>query len=108
MSLEKDFLAMAEGEVIVDPSTEVTLYGAFEKSTEKRQRYPARVEWNNRLIVGPDGKEVASAATVFVLSSSASIALEARVELPNGEKPRLLRVDVVNDEEGQHHLEVYI
>lgn len=108
MALEKDFLDIAEGEIILDPSTEVTLYGAHQFSTAQRQRLPARVEPGNRLVVGADGKEVVASATLFVLSSSATIRMEDRLTLPDGRTPRLLRVDVLNDEQGQHHLEVYI
>ena len=107
MALEKDFLDMAEGMVTLVPLTTVGVYGAPSYSTQT-QYLPARVEAGHRIIVSAQGKEEVSSAVVFVLSSSASLTVADKVTLPSGAEPRLLWVDVVNDEEGQHHLEVSI
>ena len=107
MALEQDFLDMAEGMATLVPLSTVSAYGAPSYSTET-QYLPVRVEAGYRVVVTSEGKEEVSNATVFVLSSSASLSVADKVTLPSGAEPRLLSVDVVNDEEGQHHLEVSI
>ena len=61
-----------------------------------------------RVVVNAQGVEEVATATVFVLSSSAGVAPQDRLTLPSGIQPRLLRVDTINDEDGQHHLELLI
>ena len=107
MALERDFLSMAEGTVTWAPLSTVSSYASPVYSTETRN-WPAHVEPGQRIVVGPEGKEEVAQAVVFVLSSSAAIETADRLTLPDGTQPRLLRVDVLNDEEGQHHLEVLV
>ena len=60
------------------------------------------------MIVNAQGIEEVAMAIVFVLSSSAGVGPQDRITLPDSRQPRLLRVDQVNDDEGQHHLELLI
>lgn len=107
MAFEKEFLQMTTEVVTVAPLSAHTAYGAPGYSTSETS-YTAYVEPAARLVVTQLGVEEVANATVFVLSSSASIGLQDQLTLSDGRIPRLLRVDKVNDDEGQHHLEVLI
>ena len=105
MALEADFLTMASTTVTVTPLSTHNAWGAPVYSTAS-STYPARVEYGPRLVVSAQGPQEVASATVYVLSSSASIGVQDRVTLPNDSAARLLRVDILNDDEGQHHLEL--
>lgn len=70
--------------------------------------YTARVEHRTRLVVDTDGNEVRSGATVFVMSSSASITVNDKLTMSDGRTPRLLAVEPIHDDEGQHHVEIAV
>lgn len=106
MALEQDFLELASTSVTVEPLSTHNNYGAPVYSTGVT--YPAAVEYGPRLIVTPEGRQEVATATIYVLSSSARIGVQDRITLPLTTTAKLVRVDVVNDEEGQHHLELVV
>lgn len=107
MALEKDFLDMAETTVIVENlSTTFNDYGAPSFSAPA-STYQAHVEIGDHVVVTPQNTEQIATATIYVMSSSALIGVQDRLTLANGEQPVLLRVDVLTDNEGQHHLQVH-
>lgn len=85
----------------------MTGYGAPVYSTASSS-YRAYEESGARLVVTADGMQEIATSTLYVLSSSASVGNQARITLEDGRQPRLLRVDVLNDDEGQHHLELSV
>ena len=106
MSLEADFLSMCSTTVDHTPaSTTRTSYGAVQYSTAVTT-YPAVVEWGNRLVVNFQGREEVSRATVYVMSSSASIGVQDLVTLPYDTAARMIVALPVNDDEGLHHWEL--
>ena len=107
MTLDKSFLLCTTDTVKVEAAAGINDYGALSYSAAPTT-HAAYVEAGNRLVVGPDGREVVSRATVYVLSTSASIGVQDRLTMPGGDIPRILNVDVLNDTDGQHHLEVSI
>lgn len=108
MALERDFVDMCgDKRVTITPLSTMSAYAVAEYSTDV-QRYPAHIEPGNRLVRTLEGEEVVSTAMVFVMSSSATLGMKDKLTLPSGATPVLYRVDVMEDEEGQHHLEVYI
>lgn len=108
MSLEPEFLEMTSDTITVAPLSTHTSYGAPQYSSSGSHTWPARVEPGTRKVLSSRGIEEVATATVYVLSSSAAIGTQDRLTLPDGRIPKVLRVDVLNDEEGQHHLEVSI
>lgn len=105
MGLEKDFLTMTNDTITVaDPST-ASKYGAHTFGSASTA-IPARLEMGNRVFVDSQGVEQIASGTLFVLSTTASISPQSKVTLSDGETPEILRVDVMNDQDGQHHLEV--
>jgi len=105
MAFEADFLALASTTVTVTPLSTHNAWGAPVWSTSP-VTYQAAVEYAPRLIVSAQGRQEVASATVYVMSSSASISAQDQVTLPKDTSARLLRVDTVNDDEGQHHLEL--
>ena len=107
MALEADFLAMSTQVINVNALSTVDSYGAPSFSTSP-STYFAYIEPGVRVVVNQQGVEEIASAMVYVLSSSASIGPQSKLTLPDTRTPKIIRVDVLNDEEGQHHLEVSI
>lgn len=105
MGLEPEFLEMASTTVTVNALSTHNNAGAPVYSTDSAT-YPACVEYRPRLLVNREGRQVVAVATVYVLSSSASIGVQDRVVLPYATAARMLSAAPVNDEEGQHHVEL--
>jgi len=103
--LEPDFRALASTTVRVEPLTGQSQYGAPTYGTAST--WDVYAEAGSRLVTTPDRKEEVAAMTLIVMSSSAVIGTQDRVTF-RGRQPRILRVDRVDDEEGQHHLEVLL
>lgn len=107
MALDPCFLDMTGSTVKLEPlSTVASRYGA--PTFAAASTYPARVEPGARVIVNDQGVEQVATATVFVLSTTATAGPQDRLTLPDTRTPEILRVDVLNDEEGQHHLEILV
>lgn len=107
MTLDKSFLLCTTDTVKIEAATGINDYGALSYSTAPTT-HAAYIQAGNQLVVGPDGREVVSRAKVYVLSTSASIGVQDRITMPGGDIPRILNVGVLNDVDGQHHLEVDI
>lgn len=107
MSLEKDYLTMTSDTVtVINPASTMTAYGALVGSTTAATVFPAHVDMTPRQVLNSQGVEEIASGTIYVLSSSADIGLEHTIELSDGRKPELLRVEPLRDEQGQHHVEV--
>ena len=107
MALEADFLNMAETTVtFVGLSTTANLYGAPSFSTSSVS-YSAHVEIGDHVVVTAQNTEQVATATIYVMSSSATIGVQDKLTLANGEEPVLLRVDTLTDNEGQHHVQIH-
>lgn len=102
MAGTSDFLSLCSTSITVAALSTFNSYGAPVFSTDVFT-YPAAVEYASRVIHGADGKEEVATATVYVMSSSASIGPQDRITLPLDTSIRVLRVDPVHDEEGLHH-----
>lgn len=108
MGLESDWLTMGSTTLSWEPVSSgfagdgTPTYGAAQTAS-------AIVQYDRRLVSRPDGQTEMARATIFVLSTSASIGLQDRITIPGStETPRLLGVDTVSDDQGQHHLEVLV
>lgn len=107
MALEKDFLDMTNDTITVVPPSSMNEYGATAPSaTSGAISYPAHVDMTPRSVFSANGVEQVASGTIYVLSSSADIGLEHVVELSDGRKPEILRVEPLRDEEGLHHTEL--
>lgn len=107
MGLEKQFLAFSTQTVSVAPLSTVSAYGAPSHSTSPTS-YNAYIEPGTRVVLNTQGVQEVASATVFVFSTSATIGPQDKLTLPDGRIPKLLRVDPVNDNKGQHHVEIAI
>ena len=106
--LEPDFLTMGTTTVSVEPFSEFTVNGA--PTCGAAASWPCRVDAQRRLFPRPDGQTDVATATLYVLSTSATIGLADRLTMPGttGVTPRIMDVFVSRDEDGQHHLEVAV
>jgi hypothetical protein len=104
--LEPCFLQMTTQTVKVESLSTASAYGA--PTFAAASSWPAYIEPGTRLVLNAQGMQEVVSATVYVLSSSATIGMQDRITLHDGRTPKILRVDTLNDEQGQHHLEVLI
>lgn len=106
MGFESQFLQFSTQVVTVAPLSTHNSYGAptFGTSTS----YRAYVEPGTRVILNQQGVQEVATATVYVLSSSAVVGPQDKITLPDARTPKLLRVDTLNDDKGQHHLELLV
>lgn len=107
MALEADFLAMSTQVINVNALSTHNAYGAPSFSTAASTFF-AYIEPGTFVTKNTQGVEEIATAMVYVLSSSASIGAQSKLTLPDGRVPKIVRVDTLNDDEGQHHLEVAI
>lgn len=107
MALETDFLQMSTQTITVNALSTMDAYGAPSFSTAA-STFRAYIEPGVRVLVNAQGVEEVASATVYVMSSSANIGPQDRMTLADARTPKIIRVDVLNDDEGQHHLEVSI
>ena len=107
MALEADFLTMTNKTVTIAQPSTYSKYGAPTFGAASTA-IPARLEIAHRVVVDIDGVERVSSGTLFILSTTATVTPGTKITLPDGSTPEILRVDVHEDEEGQHHLEVFL
>lgn len=105
--LEPCFVQMTTQTLKVESLSTASAYGAPSYASAASS-WPVYVEPGTRLTLNAQGMQEVVTATVYVLSSSATIGMQDRITLPDGRTPKILRVDTLNDEQGQHHLEVLI
>lgn len=105
--LEPEFLQMSTMLLKVESLSTQSDYGAPSYASPASS-WPAFYEAGSRMARGINGVQQIASGTIYVLSSSASIGPQDRLTWPDGRQPKLLRVDVLNDEEGQHHLELLV
>ena len=110
MSFEADFLSMTADSVTVHaPATSMTAYGSVAPATTSTGKsYRAALDMTPRRVISQRGVEEIAGGVLFIMSSSADIGLHHTVELSDGRKPEILRVEPLRDEHGQHHVEVYL
>ena len=68
--------------------------------------YSARVLRKPTRVVDVAGDEVMAKGVVWIAATE-TIDPEDAIELPDGTRPPILRIDRVPDESGDHHLKVY-
>jgi len=108
MGFEAQFLQFTTQTVTIEPLSTHTSYGAPTFSTSAAKTYSAYVEPGTRVVRTQRGVEEVATAVVFVMSSCAVMGSQDRIRLHDGRLPKVLRVDINNDDRGQHHLEVSI
>lgn len=105
--LEREFLVMGSTTLSWEPLSGLDDYGApsYAASTSA----DCIIERGRKLVAKPDGQTEVANATIYVLSTSATIGLQDRLSLPGStEEARILAAYSVRDEDGQHHYEVLV
>ena len=104
--LESEFVTMASTTVSIEPVAAHSVYGA--PSFGAAVEYIAHVEEDVQLVRNNDGQEVLTKFRVFVMSSSASIGTHDRIDAAGSTELSIARVLTLNDEDGQHHVELLL
>lgn len=103
--LEQDFLDLCPHTVTLEPLSGHDVYSAPSYGTGVS--YQALVVYASKLVAGADDREVTATTQVYIPSSSASVAEQDRLTLPDGTQPRIIRVDKYADEDGQHNMVIW-
>lgn len=106
MGLEREFVQTSTQTVTIAPLSTVSSYGA--PSFGSGVAYPSYIEPGSRMVLNSRGVEEISTATVFLMSSSAAVGTQDKLTLHDGRVVKMISVDVLNDEQGQHHLEIAV
>lgn len=106
MALEPGFVAMASTTVTIEPLSTHSDYGAPSFGTGVA--YTAHVEEDVHLIRNNAGQEVLTKFRVFVMSSSALVSTHDRIEAAGSTELSIAQVLTLNDDEGQHHVELLL
>ena len=105
MALEADFLDLCPHTVTLEPLSTHDVYGAPSFGTSVS--HTALIMQESKLVRAADGREVVSGTQVYIPSSSASVAEQDRLTLPDGSQPEIIRVSTFSDDDGQHNVVVY-
>ena len=105
MALEPEFFAMTNQTVTIEPLSTHNAYGAPSFGSAS-SAIPTYHEPGVRVVVNQQGVEEIASAMLYILSTTATCGPQDRITLADGRKPKIVRVDILNDEQGQHHLEV--
>lgn len=105
MALEAEFL---------DLMTETVTHAAFTGRSEygtpsygAGTSYSCRITRKPTRIRMPDGSEAIAAAVVWI-GGTPTIGASDQLTLPDGSTPPILRADRISDEDGPHHVKVYL
>ncbi len=106
MALEPSFKEMASTTVTIAPLSTHTAYGAPTFGAEST--FDAHVEEDVHLVRNNDGQEVLTKFRVYVMSSSASVSVSDQIQAAGSTELSIAQVLTLNDDEGQHHLEILL
>lgn len=101
MSFETEFLGFMPHTIVVYPMVSANQYAEEVHSTQG-STYRAMVEERPDVVRSAYGEEVVSSHIAYVASTE-RIDLSARVVLPDGSEPSLIRADIFYDEDGGIH-----
>ena len=104
--LESEFVTMASTTVSIEPLSSHSVYGA--PSYGSAVEFIAHVEEDVHLVRAANGQEVMTRFRVFVMSSSASISTHDRIDAAGSTELSIAQVLTLNDEDGQHHVELLL
>lgn len=110
MSFDQTFLELMPETVQIAPLSSRDEYGAptYGPNVSRRARVLEALE----KVVDDDGREVMATTLVWVAPDPTAglpvVSVRDRVTLPDGSTPPLLRVERVSDEDGPHHLKIYL
>jgi hypothetical protein len=104
--MEVDFLAMTSRTVRVAPMTGRNRQGVPQYGTDAE--YPAYIARELTQTITAGGSEELSTAQVYLLAVPPNLNPEARLTMPDGTKPRILRTAVFDDDEGEYGAVIYV
>ena len=107
MGLEREFVQTSTQTITVAALSTVSSYGAPSFSTSP-STFTACIEPGARMVLNAQGVEEVSTATVIAMTSSGTVGVQDKLTLHDGRVVKMISVDVLNDEQGQHHLEIAI
>jgi len=102
MSLSKDFLPLMLETVTLKAQSSLDKYGKQTFSATSSS-FRARLVYDEKIIRDSEGREIVEAGKAILYGVPASLATTWEITLPDGSTPKIVFVDTIKDEDGDHH-----
>lgn len=102
MAIPNDFLEMMLQTVTVAAQTGLDNYGKPSYSASP-DAYRCRIIWQERIRRDAQGRELVEAGRAILTQSAASVTPVHKLTLPDGSTPKIVSVETIQDEDGNHH-----
>lgn len=106
MTIESDFKELMTQDIVIRPLVSRDGYGEPTYSNSPVS-LKGVVVYETKHIRADDNKELLSRAHAFIFGVHADIKADSLVTLPDGSQPKVLYVQRVQDESGDHHDIIY-
>jgi hypothetical protein len=105
VAISREFLPLMLETVTITASASVDSYGK-QSFAASGTSYRARLMWAERILRDKDGREIVEAGRAVLYGVPASLTPAWKITLPDGSIPKITSIDVVQDEDGDHHVVV--
>ena len=102
MTVPPDFLPMMLQTVTVAAQSGIDSYGKPSFSASPSS-YRCRIMWQERIRRDAQGREIVESGRAILTVAAASVVPTHRVTLPDGSTPKIVSVETIQDEDGDHH-----
>lgn len=102
MGISREFLPFMLETVTLKANSTVDKYGK-QSFAESGVSYRARIIYETRLVRDSEGREVVQAGKAIIYGAVTSLNPRWQIALPNGTLPKIIFVDTIQDEDGDHH-----
>lgn len=102
MAVPNDFLPMMLQTASVAAQTGLDNYGKPTFSASPTA-YRCRIMWQERIRRDAQGREIIETGRAVLTQAAASVVPTHRLTLPDGSTPKIVSVETIQDEDGDHH-----
>jgi len=102
MGISREFLPLMLETVVLKANSTVDKYGK-QSFAASGVSFRARLIFDARLVRDSEGREVVQAGKAIIFGSVPSLNPRWQIALPDGSVPKIIFVDTIQDEDGDHH-----
>ena len=102
MGISAEFLPLMLETVTLTASSTLDNYGK-QSFAASGVSYRARLIFDARMVRDAEGREVVQAGKAIIYGAVTSLSPSWRIALPDGSTPKITFVDLIQDEDGDHH-----
>jgi hypothetical protein len=102
MAISKEFLPLMLETVTLNAQTSLDKYGK-QSFSASGSSFRARLIYDERILRDKEGREIVEAGRAILYGVASSATPQWKITLPDGSTPKITSVDVIQDEDGDHH-----